>query len=587
MTFRSKKPFRIKIKAPISEWARTYDRRILHQDLMAAGIVTVLLIPQSLAYAMLAGLPPEVGLYSCILPLIAYGIFGSSRTMSVGPVAILSLMTAVAVRNLQLPNAEEMVMAAVTITLLVSMLLLLMGMFKLGFIANFLSHPVVTGFITASGIVILVSQIRYFFGVETGSKSTLETVIALISKLHDAHLITIALSIFTLALLVVPRLLGGRYLTRKSQGSGKWSLVGVGIMVKTLPVIAVILTTFIVWLMGLDQKGVAIVGSVPSGLPSMIHLSETLGYWSVDQWQDMLLSALLISIIGFVESISIAQTLAAKKRQRIEPDQELMGLGYANVCAGFSGGMPVAGGLSRSVVNFEAGAVTPMAGIFAAFGVSMVILFFTPLIYFLPKATLAATIVVSTLTLIDIRGFKRTWRYSRVDFASMFTTLFFTLFQGVEIGLLLGVSLSVLLHLYRTSKPHSAILGRVSGTEHFRNVERYDVETDPRLIALRVDESLYFANARYLEDRIYDLVADNTLVEHVILVCPAVNVIDASAIESLEAVNSRLIDRGVAFHLSEVKGPVMDQLQRSHLLKHLSGQVFMSQYQAWLALKKI
>lgn len=586
MTFRSKKPFRIKIKAPISEWARTYDRRILHQDLMAAGIVTVLLIPQSLAYAMLAGLPPEVGLYSCILPLIAYGIFGSSRTMSVGPVAILSLMTAVAVRNLQLPNTEEMVMAAVTITLLVSMLLLLMGMFKLGFIANFLSHPVVTGFITASGIVILVSQIRYFFGVETGSKSTLETVIALISKLHDAHLITIALSIFTLALLVVPRLLGGRYLTRKSQGSGKWSLVGVGIMVKTLPVIAVILTTFIVWLMGLDQKGVAIVGSVPSGLPSMIHFSKTLGYWSVDQWQDMLLSALLISIIGFVESISIAQTLAAKKRQRIEPDQELMGLGYANVCAGFSGGMPVAGGLSRSVVNFEAGAVTPMAGIFAAFGVSMVILFFTPLIYFLPKATLAATIVVSTLTLIDIRGFKRTWRYSRVDFASMFTTLFFTLFQGVEIGLLLGVSLSVLLHLYRTSKPHSAILGRVSGTEHFRNVERYDVETDPRLIALRVDESLYFANARYLEDRIYDLVADNTLVEHVILVCPAVNVIDASAIESLEAVNSRLTDRGVAFHLSEVKGPVMDQLQRSHLLKHLSGQVFMSQYQAWLALKK-
>lgn len=290
--------------------------------------------------------------------------------------------------------------------------------------------------------------------------------------------------------------------------------------------------------------------------------------------------ALLISLIGFVESVSVAQTLASKRRQRIVPDQELIGLGAANIAAGISAGYPVTGGFARSVVNFDAGAETPAAGIYTAFGIALATLFLTPLLANLPQATLAATIIVAVLSLVDLKAIRRVWTYSRADFSAMAATILGTLFLGVEAGVVLGVVLSLVLNLHRTSRPHMAVVGQVPGSEHFRNVERHDVITSPNVLSIRVDESLYFANTRYLEDRIAALVAKRPELKHVVLMCSAVNMIDASALESLEEVNHRLQDAGIALHLSEVKGPVMDRLKRSTLLDDLTGKIFLSQYDA-------
>jgi SulP family sulfate permease len=295
----------------------------------------------------------------------------------------------------------------------------------------------------------------------------------------------------------------------------------------------------------------------------------------------LLVPAILISIIGFVESVSVAQTLAAKKRQRIDPDQELIGLGAANLGAAFSGGFPVTGGFSRSVVNYDAGAETPAAGIFTAIGLAVAAVALTPLVFFLPNATLAATIIVAVLSLVDFSILQKTWDYSRADFIAVVTTILLTLGLGVEVGVAAGVAISVLLHLYKTSRPHVAEVGLVPGTQHFRNIFRHDVVTLPSLLTLRVDESLYFVNARFLEDLIQARVTDGSTVQNVILMFSAVNEVDYSALESLEAINARLKDMGVGLHLSEVKGPVMDRLKRSHLIHDLNGKVFLSQFDAW------
>nr|MCU0932226.1 SulP family inorganic anion transporter [Serpentinimonas sp.] len=284
--------------------------------------------------------------------------------------------------------------------------------------------------------------------------------------------------------------------------------------------------------------------------------------------------------VGFVESVSVGQTLAAKRRQRIEPDQELVALGSSNLSAAFTGGFPVTGGFARSVVNFDAGAQTPAAGVFTAVGITLASLFLTPALFYLPQATLAATIVVAVLSLVDFSIFKKTWVYAKADFAAVLATLVVTLAVGVEMGLVVGVAVSLLLYLLRTSRPHIAEVGLVAGTEHFRNVQRHRVVVSPRVLGLRVDESLYFANSRVLEDRINEAVAAHPELAHVVLQCSAVNDIDASALESLESINHRLKDAGLQFHLSEVKGPVMDRLQRTDFLQHLSGRVFLSHFQA-------
>ncbi|MDO6455202.1 SulP family inorganic anion transporter [Neptunomonas phycophila] len=560
---------------PIFDWIGNYNQRTFTSDLIAALIVTIMLIPQSLAYALLAGLPPEVGLYASILPLVAYAIFGTSRTLSVGPVAVVSLMTAAAVGNLALQGSDEYIAAAIILAFMSGLILLIMGFLKLGMLANFLSHPVISGFITASGLIIAASQLKHILGIKADGSNLWDLIISLFSELPSTNIPTLVIGSFATGFLFWSRKYLKSYLLNKGIGHALAE-----ILAKAGPVLAIALTTLAAWGLDLQQHGVQLVGAIPSGLPSL-----TLPQFEYNIWQELLVSAVLISIVGFVESVSVAQTLAAKRRQRISPNQELIGLGASNIAASISGGFPVTGGFSRSVVNFDAGAETPAAGAFTAIGIALAALTLTPLLFFLPKATLAATIIVAVLSLVDMGALKRTWSFSRSDFFAMLATILLTLAEGVELGIIAGVGLSILLHLYRTSKPHSAIVGRVPGTEHFRNIDRHHVETDNHILTLRVDESLYFANARYLEDRVYDLVMSNPNIKHLILMCPAVNFIDASALESLEAINHRLNDSGVTLNLSEVKGPIMDRLRRTHFVDELTGHIFLSQYEAWNTLR--
>ncbi|MEI4261229.1 SulP family inorganic anion transporter [Roseovarius sp. D0-M9] len=560
---------------PILSWGRTYNRATLSNDLVAALIVTIMLIPQSLAYALLAGLPPEAGLYASIVPIMLYAVFGTSGALAVGPVAVVSLMTAAALSSIVEQGTMGYALAAMSLAGLSGVMLLAMGLFRLGFVANFLSHPVIAGFITASGIIIAASQLKHLLGINSEGHNLLELVMSIGAHLGEINWITAVIGVLATAFLFWVRSGLKPMLTRLGLPAGP-----TGVLVKTGPVAVVVVTTLAVWGLDLAEQGVGIVGEVPQSLPpfALPSLSPAL-------LGQLLLPAFLISIIGFVESISVAQTLAAKKRQRIDPDQELIGLGAANIGASLTGGFPVTGGFSRSVVNFDAGAETPAAGAFTAIGLAIAALALTPLIYFLPKATLAATIIVAVLSLVDFSILKRSWTYSKADFMAVFATIALTLAFGVEAGVSVGVALSVLLHLYKSSRPHIAEVGQVPHTEHFRNILRHDVITDPSIVSLRVDESLYFANARYLEDKIHNRVADDPNIRHVILQCSAVNEIDLSALESLETINERLRDMDVQLHLSEVKGPVMDKLEREHFLSDMTGQVFLSHYQAWTSLK--
>jgi SulP family sulfate permease len=536
---------------PILDWGARYDRTTFSDDAMAAVIVTIMLIPQSLAYALLAGLPAEVGLYASVAPLILYGVFGTSRALSVGPVAVVSLMTAAAIGRVAAPGSPEFYTAALVLALLSGLMLTAMGFVKLGFMANFLSHPVISGFISASGVIIAASQLQHILGVRASGHNLHEIVVSLIPAIPETNFATLAIGVPATAFLFWVR--GSlKPLLMRMGASAKLA----GNLTKVGPVVAVVATTLALYALGLDKARVSMLAT----------------------------SALLISLVGFVESVSVAQTLAAKRRQRISPDQELIGLGASNLGAAFTGGFPVTGGFSRSVVNFDAGAATPAAGILTAVFIAVATMTLTPLLYFLPKATLAATIIVAVLALVDLGALRHTWSYSRSDFAAQAATIVLTLGVGVEAGIVAGVGLSIFLHLYRTSKPHYAIVGQVPGTEHFRNVKRHEVVTAPDVLTLRVDESLYFPNARFLEDHVYNAVASNPAIRHVVLMCPAVNMIDASALESLEAINERLRDADVRLHLSEVKGPVMDRLARAHFLHDLSGHVYLTQYDAMKAL---
>ncbi len=562
---------------PILQWGKTYNKHAFSNDMIAAIIVTIMLIPQSLAYALLAGLPPEMGLYASIAPIMLYAIFGTSKVLAVGPVAVISLMTAAAISNIADSGTMGYAVAAISLAALSGGILLLMGFFKLGFIANFLSHPVIAGFITASGVLIAASQLKHILGISAHGHTLFEILTSLVSKLSEVNYTTLVIGVLTTLFL---------FWVRKGLKSLLLNIgfnqAVTGVLVKVGPVIAIVVTTVSVWWFNLESVGVKIVGHVPQALPPLTMPSLT-----PDLIELLIIPALLISIIGFVESISVAQTLAAKKRQRINPNQELIGLGAANVASSLTGGFPVTGGFSRSVVNFDAGAETPAAGAFTAIGLAIAALALTPLIYFLPKATLAATIIVAVLSLVDFSILKKTWNYSKSDFFAVVTTIVLTLGFGVEIGVSTGVILSIALFLYKTSRPHIAEVGLVPNTQHFRNINRHNVLTNPEFLTIRIDESLYFANARFLEDYIYDRVVKNKAIKHLVLMCSAVNEIDMSALESLEEINRRLRDLDIKLHLSEVKGPVTDRLNKTHFMKDLTGEVFLSQFEAFNRLSKI
>jgi len=556
---------------PALDWARGYDRTTLISDLVAAAIVTIMLIPQSLAYAMLAGLPPETGLYASILPILAYAVFGTSRSLAMGPVAIVSLMTLAAASKVGAPGSSDFIAAALVLALLSGIFHLLLGIFRLGFLTSLLSYPVISSFMTASGIIIATSQMKSILGIKASGETMPVLLRTLAANADQINWPTVAIGAISTAFLFWVR--GGLKPLLLRTGLTAWAA---DLLAKAGPIAAVALSTFAVIAFDLEAKGVKVVGRVPQSLPPL-----TVPLMDMALWQRLAVPALLLTIIGFVGSISVAQTLAAKKRQRVDPDQELLAHGVANIAAAFTGGFPVTGGLARSVVNIDAGAQTPAAGAFTALGILIATLYLTPLLASLPIATLAATIIVAVLGLVDFAEPGRIWRYSRADFAAMLATFLATLLIGIEPGVIAGVGMSLALFLWRASRPHAAIVGRVPETEHFRNVKRHKVFTDPRILTIRIDESLTYLNARWLEEFVLEQVADQPKLRHLILMCSAVNAVDASALESLEAINRRLSASGLRLHLSEVKGPVMDGLERSLLLSELTGQVFMSQNTAF------
>ncbi len=561
---------RLSTYLPILDWGAKYNKTTLANDLVAAIIVTIMLIPQSLAYALLAGLPPQIGLYASMLPLIIYTVFGTSRTLAVGPVAILSLMTAAAAGRIAPAGSALYIEAALILAFLSGIILLAMGMFRMGFLANFLSHPVVSGFITASGLIIAASQLKHIFGITTQGHNLFQIISSLFSNFGNINYPTFLIGAGSLVFLFWSKNHLKPLLSRYGLKDKSATLIA-----RTAPVITVIISIMIVAGMGLHHNGVKILGDVPRNLPAL-----GMPDFDYNIWMQLLGSAGLISLIGFIESVSVGQTLAAKKRQRINPNQELIGLGAASLAAGMTSGYPVTGGLARSAVNFDAGAQTPAAGAFTAIGIGLATLFLTPFLYYLPQAVLAATIILAVLSLVDIGAIRTVWSYSKYDFSAMASTIFVTLCFGVELGVTTGVALSLLLHLYNTSRPHFAIVGQVPGTEHYRNVNRHKVVTSDCVLTIRIDESLYFANARFLEETVYSVISNRPDLEHLVLMCPAVNLIDASGLESLDHINLALKDAGITLHLSEVKGPVMDRLKGTQFLQNLTGEIFLYQFEA-------
>ncbi len=542
---------------PILVWLPNYRRQDLAGDLNAGLVTAIMLVPQSMAYALLAGLPPEMGLYSSILPLLLYTIFGTSRTLAVGPVALVSLMVASTLGHLTQIHPEKLAQAPALLALMVGGISVTLGLLRVGFVVNFISHHVISGFTSAAALLIALSQLKHLLGIDIPRGINViempATVARQVGRIDPAAPILGVLAIAVLLFFAfrLPTLL------RRAGISGT-AATALG---RSGPLVVVILATLAVTEIGLD---VGVVGKLPTGLPPLTVPS--LDFALIEFLAG---PALLISFVGFLESVSVAKALASRRRQRIGANQELVGLGVANVGAAFTGGYPVTGGFSRSSVNFSAGANTPLSSIVTAVVVAATAAFLTPLFHDLPKAVLAAIIMVAVLGLVDIRTLRGSWRYSKADTLALVGTFVSVFAFGVEIGILIGVGLSVLLHLWRASRPHVAVVGRVPGTEHFRNVKRHKVEVSDRVSAIRIDESLFFANAAWFETWVLNHVADNPEMRHLVLICAAINYIDGSALEAIERLEEELCNAGVTLHLAEVKGPVMDKLEAAGFADYL------------------
>jgi SulP family sulfate permease len=538
-------------------------------------IVAVMLIPQSLAYAMLAGLPPQVGLYASIAPLLAYALFGSSMTLSVGPVAVASLMTASALSPLATPGSQEYIALAMQLALLSGLMLVLFGCLRLGMLAHFLSHPVTSGFISGSAVIITLGQLKPLLGLQFAAANTPALLAGLVSHADAINPLAANLGLATIALLVFSRALLPKLLVG-------WGLRAdrAGLIARLMPMLTVIFSTLLVarfdWHL---TQGIAVVGAVPAGLPSLWAVTPDLPTLAA-----LWLPALLIGVVGFVESVSVGQSLATQRKQRIDPDRELFGLGAANIASAACGGYAVAGGFSRSVVNFSAGAHTPLSGVISAVLMALVLIFASSWFAHLPHCVLAATIMVAVLSLFDLATLRKTLRYDRGDAIALLGTFFGVVLVGVETGIVSGVILSFAVLVWRSAHPHMAIVGRVPGSEHFRNVERYSVETLPHVLAIRVDENLFFGNATAVERALQSRLAAQPLAQHLLLIMSAVNRIDSTALEMLLSLEQRLAEQGIQLSMAEIKGPVMERLLPTALGKRLEGRIWLSAHEAFLSL---
>ncbi len=538
-------------------WLKGYRRGWLAGDLGAGAVVAMMMIPQGMAYALVAGLPPVTGIYASILPPLLYALFGSSSTQSVGPMAIVSLMTASALAPLAAAGSALYGVLAAQLALLSGVVLLACGLLRLGFLANFLSRPVMNGFTIGSSLLIAWDQLGTLVG----------------APLPRWHGPSAALGLGALALLVLARRHGAATLRRCGLPPG-----AADIGARLAPMLLVALSIVLVAVLGLDRLGVRTIGAVPAGLPQL-NLALSGGHW-----QTLARPALLIGFMCFLISMSGAQALAARKGEKLSTNAELVGLGAANVGSFLSGGFPVTASLSRSAVNFAAGANSQLAGIVTAVLLGAALVLPTGWLALLPLPVLAATIIVAVLGMLETATLRTAWHYDRADALALLATAGGVLLMGVEGGVVVGLLLSLGTMIWRESRPHIAVLGRIAGTEHFRNIERYDTETRGGLLLLRVDAGLFFGNVEAVSARVEEALDAHPGTRELVLVLSAVNAIDTSALFGLLELNAELARRGVRLHLAEVKGPVMDRLKESALLQRLSGRVFLSTANAWNAL---
>ena len=543
-----------------------YQRGDLQADLVAGLIVAIISVPQAVAYAFLAGLPPQAGLYGCLLPMVAYTILGSSRHLVVGPVGVAALMVAATIGQYA-PYADGAQLAVATIICLeAGLFLLLLRATQMGGLAHLLSHPVITGFINAAAILIILSQLNAFTGIPKHEGAIpIAEFWAVLKDLPSLSAPTLLLAAASLTLLWLIRSYGGNWLRRI------WpNLPGVQTMTRAGPLAVLLLASLLVVLFDLDENfGVATAGYVPRGLPgfSMASLEPLLCL-------QLLRSSAMIAAVAFVESYTIGTSLAVREHTRLDNPQELLALGVANLAAGFTSATPVAGSFSRSSVNYQSGARTPVSSLACAAVIVIVLLFLTPLFAALPQATLAAVVIIYVVGLIDLGSIQRHWKFYREDGVTELVTLATVLALGVETGLIAGVLLSIAFFVRRSSRPHIALVGRIAESENFRAVRRHDVETHDHIAAVRIDENIYFANAHNIEGRLHRVIRRRPETDHVLLVCSAVNIVDVSGVEMLTRFNDNLKQMGIKLHLSDVKGRVMAQLDGAELLQQLTGQVF-------------
>lgn len=555
------------------KWLHGYNLSSLNGDFISALVLSILLIPQSLAYALLAGLPPQVGIYAAIGPAIAYAFFGSSRVLSVGPVAMTSILTVAAIA--QFPE-ELRVVSAAMLAMMSGIILLVLGLFRGGFLATFFSRPVVSAYITGAAILIIVSQLKHVFQIDLSGRKIAEMVPSLWQNMGDSVAISIYFGLGTIGLLWLVNKPIYNGLRRLHMRKKKAKYIG-----NASPLLIVLAATAMSAIFSLNQQtGLATVGEIPAALPKLSFPVADL-----DHWKSLILAAFIIALVGFVDSVSVGQTLAAKRKERVDPNKELLGTGAANIVGGLTGAYPVAGSLSRSALNYATGSKSPLVGLIAALIMAIAALTVMPLLETLPLAVLAGLIIYSCFGLLNFKEIWRTWCYSKADALTALGAFFAVLLLGVQYGVLIGTILSMLFHIRLTLKPHTVEVGRFPGTEHYRDSDRYEVEEFDEVKTLRIDESLYFANARFLEDTVSQLVVKYPKMTDLVLMCPAVNRIDASALESLMEINKRLESVGIKLHFSEIHSHVMDRLHRSSFLEKLTGNFFMSQHEAIEALR--
>ncbi|ENU37181.1 hypothetical protein F988_00564 [Acinetobacter parvus DSM 16617 = CIP 108168] len=543
---------------PALKWLKTYHPTHFKADVVAALIVLAMLVPQGMAYAMLAGLPPVMGIYASILPMIIYAFTGSSTTLSIGPVAIISMMVFSALQPLFAVGSTAYIEAACLLAIMVGIISLILGLFRFGFLIQLISHPVIKSFIIASALLIALGQFKFLLDIPLQTNNIPEFIGSLVINFHHISFLSMGVSLAAISILVfLPKWVRSDFLN------------------KTIPLLLVLSSIIVVYAFSLDQHGLKTVGIIPTGLPSF-HFPT----WNFDLVQKLLPSAFMIAMISFVESLAIAQATALQKRDDLNSNQELIALGLANIAAGINMGFAVSGSLSRTVVNSDAGAKTPMSGVMSSLLMIAVSLYFTSFFQNLPLTILAATIFVSIWKLISFLPFFETWKYSKADGLAMWATFFGVTCIDISTGLVIGIILTFILLLWRISRPHIAVIGLVEGTQHFRNVSRYDVLTTETIASFRIDENLNFLNAHVLKGYIITELSHNPQIQHVVINCSSISNIDLSAVEMLEDLNRELLQLGIQLHLSEVKSPVMDRLNSSRLINMLSGKIFLSHYQA-------